>query len=120
MWCSPVSASASISLILSAVLIGPGSIWNPSRGPSSWISTCVGRSLMVLLLGESPTRNKLDHVNVLFVIPAKSGNPGYRGPAVPALDPRFRGGDEFSIDITQAISGRTVRMGGDPWRLGVN
>src|SRR5271156_713075 len=45
-WCSPVSASASISLILSAVLIGPGSIWNPSRGPSSWISTCVGRSLM--------------------------------------------------------------------------
>ena len=31
----PVSASASISLILSAVLIGPGSIWKPSRGPSS-------------------------------------------------------------------------------------
>jgi hypothetical protein len=29
------------------VLIGPGSIWNPSRGPSSWISTRVGRSLMV-------------------------------------------------------------------------
>jgi hypothetical protein len=26
MWCSPVSASASISLILSAVLIGLGSI----------------------------------------------------------------------------------------------
>jgi hypothetical protein len=25
-WCSPVSASASTSLILSAVLIGPGSI----------------------------------------------------------------------------------------------
>jgi hypothetical protein len=35
MWCNPVSASASINLILSAVLIGPGSIWKPSRGPSS-------------------------------------------------------------------------------------
>src|SRR6516165_2840180 len=52
-WCNPVSASASISLILSAVLIGPGSIWNPSRGPSSWMSTCVGRSLMVLFLSEN-------------------------------------------------------------------
>src|SRR6516164_4945932 len=52
-WCKPVSASASISLILSAVLIGPGSIWNPSRGPSSWMSTCVGRSLMVLFLSEN-------------------------------------------------------------------
>src|SRR5215469_16733779 len=47
-WCKPVSASASISLILSAVPIGPGSIWNPSRGPSSWISTCSGKSLIVL------------------------------------------------------------------------
>src|SRR5215212_450951 len=46
MWCKPVSASASISLILSAVPIGPGSIWKPSRGPSSWISTCFGRSVM--------------------------------------------------------------------------
>src|SRR5262245_21401132 len=43
----PVSASASMSLILSAVLMGPGSIWKPSRGPSSWISACVGRSVMV-------------------------------------------------------------------------
>src|SRR4029077_10271286 len=51
-WCSPVSASASTSLILSAVLIGPGSIWNPSRGPSSWMSTCVGRSVMVMFLGK--------------------------------------------------------------------
>src|SRR4051794_39786108 len=51
-WCNPVSASASTSLILSAVLIGPGSIWNPSRGPSSWISTCFGRSVMSLFLGE--------------------------------------------------------------------
>src|SRR5207302_5132494 len=49
-WCNPVSASASISLILSAVAIGPGSIWNPSRGPSSWISTCVGRSVIVVFL----------------------------------------------------------------------
>src|ERR1700730_7526131 len=49
-WCNPVSASASISLILSAVMIGPGSIWNPSRGPSSWTSTCFGRSVMVLSL----------------------------------------------------------------------
>src|SRR6516165_6929291 len=48
-WRSPVSASASISLILSAVLIGPGSIWNPSRGPSSWISTGCGRSLMAFV-----------------------------------------------------------------------
>src|SRR6266478_5089614 len=56
MWCNPVSASASISLILSAVLIGPGSIWNPSRGPSSWMSTCVGRSVMVLFLGENGRR----------------------------------------------------------------
>src|ERR1700730_13825879 len=51
-WCSPVSASASINLILSAVPIGPGSIWNPSRGPSSWISTCFGRSVMLLILGK--------------------------------------------------------------------
>src|SRR6267378_4292596 len=55
-WCNPVSASASISLTLSAVLIGPGSIWNPSRGPSSWISTCVGKSVMVLFLGENGLR----------------------------------------------------------------
>src|ERR1700736_1746273 len=54
-WCSPVSASASTSLILSAVLIGPGSIWNPSRGPSSWMSTCVGRSVMVMFLGKKGT-----------------------------------------------------------------
>src|ERR1700756_2834643 len=53
MWCNPVSGSASISLILSAVLIGPGSIWNPSRGPSSWMSTCFGRSVMVLFLVEN-------------------------------------------------------------------
>src|SRR5262249_30639121 len=46
----PVSASASMSLILSGVLIGPGSIWKPSRGPSSWISACVGRSVMVVAL----------------------------------------------------------------------
>src|SRR5215472_9995849 len=46
----PVSASASMSLILSGVLIGPGSIWKPSRGPSSWISACVGRSVMVVPL----------------------------------------------------------------------
>src|SRR5258708_22402108 len=56
-WCSPVSASASISLILSAVLIGPGSIWNPSRGPSSRMSTCVGRSVMILFLGENGMRS---------------------------------------------------------------
>src|ERR1700730_12838343 len=55
-WCKPVSASASISLILSVALIGPGSIWNPSRGPSSWISTCVGRSVMVLFPGENGRR----------------------------------------------------------------
>src|SRR5580704_12575966 len=55
MWCNPVSASASINLILSAVLIGPGSIWNPSRGPSSWMSTCFGRSVMVLFLGKDGT-----------------------------------------------------------------
>ena len=53
---SPVSASASISRILSAVLIGPGSIWKPSRGPSSWISTCVGRSVMDLLSGWASER----------------------------------------------------------------
>src|SRR5260370_25326067 len=64
-WCNPVSASASISLILSAVPIGPGSIWNPSRGPSSWMSTCVGRSLMVLILGE----NGLGHSASLYYLP---------------------------------------------------
>ena len=42
----PVSASASISRILSAVPIGPGSIWKPSRGPSSWMSTWLGRSVI--------------------------------------------------------------------------
>src|SRR5580700_1892354 len=52
-WRNPVFASASISLILSAVMIGPGSIWNPSRGPSSWTSTCFGRSVMVLSLVRS-------------------------------------------------------------------
>src|SRR5580658_5516850 len=59
-WCNPVFASASISLILSAVLIGPGSIWNPSRGPSSWISTCVGRSLMAwfLMLVLQPVKTR--------------------------------------------------------------
>ena len=46
----PVSASASISLILSAVLIGPGSIWKPSRGPSSWMSAWVGRSVIFRFL----------------------------------------------------------------------
>ena len=52
MWCRPVSASASIRRILSAVLIGPGSIWKPSRGPSSWISTCFGRSVMGAVPGS--------------------------------------------------------------------
>src|SRR5262245_59952189 len=42
----PVSASASISRILSAVLIGPGSIWKPSRGPSSWMSALLGMSVI--------------------------------------------------------------------------
>ena len=46
MWCRPVADSASISATLSAVGIGPGSIWKPSRGPSSAISTRCGRSGM--------------------------------------------------------------------------
>src|SRR5258706_12138609 len=43
---SPVSASASTSWIFRAVVIGPGSIWKPSRGPSSWISMLLGISDM--------------------------------------------------------------------------
>jgi hypothetical protein len=34
------------------VLIGPGSIWKPSRGPSSWISTFDGKSDMQALPGK--------------------------------------------------------------------
>src|SRR5436305_12523337 len=55
MWRRPVSDSASISRTLSAVLIGPGSIWKPSRGPSSWTSTWLGKSVMV----RSPSRQRV-------------------------------------------------------------
>src|SRR5262245_22855360 len=41
---SPVSASASIRRTLSATGIIFFSDWKPSRGPSSWISTRLGRS----------------------------------------------------------------------------
>src|ERR1700722_4498441 len=44
MRCTPVSESASISATLRSVAIGPLSIWKPSRGPSSVISTLDGRS----------------------------------------------------------------------------
>ena len=40
----PVFDKASTSFIFWAVDIGPGSIWNPSRGPSSKISTKFGKS----------------------------------------------------------------------------
>src|SRR3546814_21154818 len=42
----PVSDRASTSATLSSVRIGPGSIWKPSRGPSSLMSTWAGRSDM--------------------------------------------------------------------------
>ncbi len=47
---SPVSLRASISSILRAVGMGPGSIWKPSRGPSSAMVTRFGRSVMAGLL----------------------------------------------------------------------
>src|SRR3954451_13551867 len=40
-----------MSRTLSALAIGPGSIWKPSRGPSSWMWTRRGRSGMGNLLG---------------------------------------------------------------------
>src|SRR5688572_20476248 len=41
---SPVPPSASMNSILRAVGIPAGSIWKPSRGPSSWMVTDFGRS----------------------------------------------------------------------------
>jgi hypothetical protein len=42
----------------------PGSIWNPSRGPSSWISTWVGKSVIILFLA-------FIHENVARIVPDK-------------------------------------------------
>src|SRR5476649_2974158 len=50
---SPVSASASMRRTLSATGIIFFSDWKPSRGPSSEISTRLGRSDMEILLGRS-------------------------------------------------------------------
>ncbi len=43
---TPVSDSASTSEILAASEMSPFSNWNPSRGPTSLMCTCAGRSLM--------------------------------------------------------------------------
>src|SRR5665213_3725416 len=50
---NPVSASASIRRTLSATGMIFFSDWKPSRGPSSEISTRLGRSDMTELLGRS-------------------------------------------------------------------
>src|SRR4029453_12228471 len=53
MWRSPVSASASMRRTLSATGIIFFSDWKPSRGPSSAISTRLGKSDIERLLGAS-------------------------------------------------------------------
>src|SRR5215207_5664209 len=53
MWLSPVSASASMRRTLSATGIIFFSDWKPSRGPSSAISTRLGKSDMAGSFGLS-------------------------------------------------------------------
>src|SRR5262249_19355603 len=54
----PVSARHSLGAFLRSVVIGPASIWKPSRGPSSWIWTRRGKSFIPLSSGSDPSPSK--------------------------------------------------------------